>query len=257
MFKDHFSGHAADYSQARPGYPEALFEFICTQVEHRHLAWDCATGNGQAAIQLIHYFDQVVATDASETQIKNAFHRPGIQYRVATAEDSGLDASSVDLITVAQALHWFDHDLFFKECHRVLKPGGVFATWWYRLLKIQEHPTEARDLLRKFYEEITGPYWPHERKLVDDNYQSIAFPFTEIPAPDIKMDLAWTLQDLLNYLNTWSGVKKYEAAQGKNPVFTWFQPRMLDIFGRLDAPCPVTIPLSMKLGKLMGFAAGK
>ena len=135
-FKDHFSGHAADYRSFRPRYPRDLFAKLTALTNGKQLAWDCATGSGQAAVHLAHYFDRVVATDASAKQIANAETAPGITYSVAPAEASGLDAASVDLLTVAQAIHWFDLDAFAAEAERVLKGSGILAAWTYGLRQI-------------------------------------------------------------------------------------------------------------------------
>src|SRR5216110_2684818 len=124
-FKDHFSGQAVEYAKFRPHYPGELFEYL-TSISPRHeLAWDCATGNGQAAVGLARHFDSVIATDASAQQIASAELNDRISYRVAPAEASGIDSASVDLTLAAQALHWFDIDRFFREAKRVSRKNGV------------------------------------------------------------------------------------------------------------------------------------
>lgn len=249
MFKDHFSGHASDYRRHRPSYPKALFDFLASQANEKKCVWDCATGNGQAAVMLANDFEQVIATDASAEQIAQAEARDNIQYAVAPAENSGLDDHSVDLVTVAQALHWFDHDAFFKECHRVLKPGGLFATWWYRLVHLKKHSDAGKAILREFYKEIVGPHWPKERQHIDRDYQTIEFPFTPVDAPQFSIDLDWNLEQFLNYLKTWSGTKTYIQKFGEDPVERWFKPRILAVYSSLDAPCPVSFPTPLKVGR--------
>ena len=213
-FKDHFSTGSSDYSQYRPQYPVKLFEYLASLTAIPQRAWDCATGTGQCALHLADYYSEVIATDASSNQIANATKKPGIQYRVASAEDSGIESNSVDLITVAQALHWFDLAAFTKEVNRVLKPGGILAVWTYNLLKIEENIDKEID---RFYQEL-APYWPPERKMVEDGYKNVVFPFKEIIPPSFEMQAEWNLKQLLGYLGTWSAVKKYQSAQKINPV---------------------------------------
>jgi SAM-dependent methyltransferase len=214
-FKDHFSTGSPDYAAFRPTYPPALFTWLAGLCNRRERAWDCATGNGQAARELTHHFKQVIATDASAQQIAAAEACPGVEYRVAQAKASGLEAGSVDLITVAQAVHWFDLEHFYAEARRVLHPGGVIALWGYGRLVL---PDALDPALERFYSHIVGPYWPPERTLVDDGYRGLAFPFAEIPAPDFAIEVNWTLPRLMAYLSTWSAVARYIAAVGTNPL---------------------------------------
>ncbi|HYP69230.1 MAG TPA: class I SAM-dependent methyltransferase [Thiobacillaceae bacterium] len=214
-FKDHFSTGSPDYAAFRPNYPPALFAWLAGLCRRRELAWDCATGNGQAALELAHHFKQVIATDASAQQIEAAKHLPGVEYRVAAAEASGLKTISVDLIAVAQAVHWFDLERFYAEARRVLHPGGVIALWGYGPPILPEPMDQA---LAHFYAHTIGPYWPPERTLVDDRYRSLAFPFDEVPAPSFAIEVSWNLPRLIAYLATWSAVKRYIAAIGTNPL---------------------------------------
>jgi ubiquinone/menaquinone biosynthesis C-methylase UbiE len=219
MFKDHFSDHAKDYAEFRPQYPQKLYAYLAGLVKEHALVWDCGTGNGQAAVALTQHFDEVVASDASADQISHAMQHEKVDYRVMPAEKSNLKNGSVDLITVATALHWFQHEQFFKEVKRVLKPGGVVAAWFYLMhfLEEDDHP-EITKLVIKLYYEITGPYWPKERKLVDDKYETIQFPFNLIEAPVFHMEVDWNLTELCGYLNTWSASRKYFAKHGKQPT---------------------------------------
>ena len=175
QYKDHFSGIAENYQTYRPCYPATLFEHLVTLVDNRDIAWDCGTGSGQAAIRLAQHFNKVIATDASAEQIANAESHPKIEYINAPAEQSDLPAHCANLVTVAQALHWFDIPAFYSEVKRVVKPGGIIAVWTYGKMKL-EIP-ELRSILGHFYHDTVGPYWPPERKQVEDQYASIPFPF--------------------------------------------------------------------------------
>jgi SAM-dependent methyltransferase len=214
-FKDHFSSASDRYAAYRPDYPAALFAWLAGLCSEQDTAWDCATGSGQAARGLAPHFRQVVATDASAEQIGHAGYHPTIDYRVAPAEASGLPDRSIDLVTVAQAAHWFDLPRFYTEVARVLKPGGVIALWGYGRMVL---PEEMDTPFRRFYAEAVGPYWPPERALIDDAYRSLDFPFAGIDPPAFHIEVEWSLDRLLDYLSTWSAVKRYEAAQGCSPL---------------------------------------
>ncbi len=245
-FKDHFSSHSADYRRARPTYPEELYTALAKLTPSHELAWDCATGNGQAAVELAKYFKKVIATDASEEQIRHAQSCPNVEYRVAPAENSGLDNQSADLVTVAQALHWFDFDKFYREAKRVLKPKGIIAAWCYLLFETDD--PEITDLIKTFYWDIIGSYWPKERKYLENNYEDIPFPFKTIPPPDIAMHLHWNMQQMVDYLNTWSGVKRYESEKGENPVLAWFKPRLEKLWENPEKLMKIHYPLVFKVG---------
>ena len=214
-FKAHFSSASDRYAAYRPDYPAALFAWLAGQCAERDTAWDCATGSGQAARGLAPHFRQVVATDASTEQICHAGHHPAIDYRVAPAEASGLADRCIDLVTVAQAAHWFDLSAFYAEAARVLKAGGAIAVWGYGRMLL---PGEMDAPFQRFYAETVGPYWPAERALIDDAYRRLDFPFMEIEAPAFAIEVAWTLPRLLDYLSTWSAVKRYQAARGHDPL---------------------------------------
>ncbi|MBF0426494.1 MAG: class I SAM-dependent methyltransferase, partial [Magnetococcales bacterium] len=184
-FTDHFANVAAHYVDSRPTYPMELFTWLAEQCHEHTLAWDCGAGSGQASIELARHFERVIATDASAAQIAQAKPHPRIIYRVASAEESGLPTGSVDLITVAQALHWFDFERFFREVQRLLKPAGIFAAWSYGTLTISG--TEVNDRVQHFYHHVVGPYWPPERHHVEAGYQTIPFPLTPLPAPPLSL----------------------------------------------------------------------
>jgi SAM-dependent methyltransferase len=243
-FKDHFSGHAAQYAQFRPHYPASLFQYLAKVAPARDRAWDCATGSGQAAIGLAEYFHEVSATDASEQQISNAESRPNILYRVAPAEASGLADRSVDLVTVAQALHWFDCPAFFAEAIRVLRPGGIIAVWAYTLLKIAP---EIDALVDRFYYVTTEPYWPPERKIVEGHYRGIAFPFHELTPPSFQLEENWRLDQLIGYLRTWSATRRFIKERGFDPVSD-LERELLPRWGEREQARIVRWPLHLRIG---------
>lgn len=245
-FQDHFSGHASDYARYRPRYPAELFQFVSGLCAQRRRAWDCATGNGQAAIGLAPYVDEVIATDASAQQIASAAPCPGVSYRVAPAEASGLEPGSVDLITVAQALHWFDFEAFYREVRRVAAPRGLLAVWVYDLLRLG---ADLDPLIRHYHDEIVGPYWPAERRWVDDCYRSIPFPFEEMAVPAFEIRLSAPLAGLVGYLETWSAAKGYQRERGENPLGRIF-PELTARWGPAELAREWVWPVWLRVGRL-------
>jgi SAM-dependent methyltransferase len=245
-FKDHFSRLAAQYSAFRPSYPAAVFDYLAQLCRQRQTAWDCACGNGQATLSLAERFDTVIGTDASQQQVAAAPAHPNVVYRVAAAEGSGLPSASVDLVTVAQALHWFDLDAFYGEVHRVLKESGVLAVWTYGVLHVEGEGVDS--LLQEFYRDIVGPFWPPERQLVDEGYRGLAFPFAEISAPGFSMEECWDRQHLVGYLRTWSATARYVEARGVDPVAA-LDERLGAIWVDEHAARKVTWPLAMRIGR--------
>ncbi|MDB5202211.1 MAG: SAM-dependent methyltransferase [Ferruginibacter sp.] len=213
--KDNFSAQAAEYAKFRPVYPQALYDFILTYTKGRNQAWDVGAGNGQTATQLAAHFDHVTATDISQNQLAQAGAQHNISYLVEPAEQSSLPGASVDLVTISQALHWFNFDEFYKEVKRVAAPGAVIAAWTYNLLSINP---EIDALIHSFHFETLDKYWDEERKFVDDGYANIPFPFTVIPAPDFTIHACWHFEELQGYLGTWSAVQKYRRETGDDPV---------------------------------------
>jgi SAM-dependent methyltransferase len=244
-FKDHFSSASSRYAAYRPGYPAALFAWLSAQCAKHDTAWDCATGSGQAALGLAPHFRTVIATDASAEQIRHADPHPRIDYRVASAESSGLADRSVDLATVAQAAHWFDLPRFYAEVARVLKPGGVIALWGYGRMVL---PGEMDVPFQRFYAETVGPYWPPERALIDDGYRSLDLPFTTIETPAFHIEVEWTLPRLVDYLSTWSAVRRYQTAQGQNPMPA-LMAELDPLWGDAGSAKPLQWPLFLRVGR--------
>jgi SAM-dependent methyltransferase len=214
-FKDLFSGHSDLYVRARPHYPEALFDWIAAEAPAHTCAWDAGCGNGQASVALAARFERVIATDPSERQLGNAVAKPHLDYRNEAAEHTTIPDRSVDAITVAQALHWFDLDAFVAEVRRVAGPGALFAAWCYAHCSVT--PT-VDAVIAHLYEDILGTYWSPERKLVDEGYASLALPFASVEAPAFEMRVEWNLSQLLAYLTSWSAAQKYLKATGDDAV---------------------------------------
>jgi SAM-dependent methyltransferase len=215
-FKDHFSDRAALYATYRPLYPDSLFATVAGLPLRHRIALDSGTGNGQAAGGLARYFERVIATDPSEEQIRRAAPHPRIEYKVAPAESSGVSDASVDLVTAAQSLHWFDAPAFFLEAKRVLAPGGAIAVWGYGDPVLDS--TGLDRILHDFNHGMLEPYWFRERKLLLEGYRSIAFPFEELELPAQQLEMRWTLHQLAGYLRTWSATARYATAHGVDPV---------------------------------------
>ncbi len=214
-FRDHFSQQAVAYATYRPGYPDELFEYLASVSPRHGRAWDSATGNGQAAVGLERQFAVVIATDASRNQIANAKAARNVRYLVAASERSPLASASVDLVTVAAALHWLDLDAFYREVSRVSRPGAVLAAWTY------DPPTidpAVDDVVRRFSTVTLAPHWPPERQFVDRRYETIPFPFDRLDAPRFASRARWHLEQLLSYVGTWSAVLRGSAATGTDLV---------------------------------------
>ncbi len=214
--KDNFSAGSANYATFRPGSPKVLYDFLLQQVGRFDTAWDVGTGNGQVAGILAEHFTTVYATDVSAKQLESAAQKENIIYREERAEHSSLPDASVDLITVAQAFHWFDFEAFYKEAKRVSKPGALLSIWTYNLLSIDKGIID--DIINDFYFNTVGPYWDAERKYVDVGYKNIGIPFEEIATPVFSMPLRWDLEQFLGYIDTWSSVRHYKNQKNTDPV---------------------------------------
>ena len=245
-FHDHFSAVANRYADFRPRYPAAIFDFLASIVPQNARVWDCACGNGQATVDLAKRFEQVIGTDGSKEQIASATPHPNIEYRVATAEDSGLQNRSAGLVTVAQAIHWFDFERFYAEVNRVLAHDGVIAIWAYGIDEVEGEAVNA--LASDYYANVVGPYWPPERALVEEGYRTIPFPFDEINVPPVQMEMEWNLDELLGYFSTWSATNRFIKANGCNPLER-LSVELSRVWGERDRTRLVTWPLSMRVGR--------
>lgn len=242
-FKDYFSSVAGSYRDYRPRYPAGLFDFVAKIAPSTGLAWDCATGNGQAATMLATRFNSVIGTDASAEQVAAADPKHNIEYRVEPAEATSIAAGSVDVTTVAQALHWFDLPRFVDEVRRVSAPGAILAAWSYAILQ----STPAVDaVIDKLYNEILGNYWTPERKLVEAGYAGIDLPFESLDVPAFAMRADWTYARLVGYLSTWSAGKRYEQQHGSTAL-ALVEDELRSAWGAADKPIAIAWPLTVKL----------
>ncbi len=245
MFKDHFSTAARGYARFRPEYPDGLFRWLIEVSPARDCAWDAATGTGQAALGLAPYFVEVIATDASLAQIRHARAHPAVRYEVAPSEYVPIENASVDLVTVAQALHWFDFDAFYSEVRRVSRPGAVLAAISYGLARIEP---DIDAIVDDLYRGPLDTYWPPERAYVDQHYRTIPFPFEEIDPPPFLMRSSWTLDHLLGYLGTWSAVNRAREQSGEDPL-TAIAPALRGAWGEPLELRDVTWPLNLRVGR--------
>jgi SAM-dependent methyltransferase len=242
-----FSTEAAEYAHLRPTYPEDLFTFLATLVPSRDVAWDCATGNGQAATHLARYFERVTATDESGEMIAQAPPDTRITYRVAEAEDSGLEDRSVDLVTVASAIHWFDLERFYAEVNRIVKPGGTIAVWTYYT------PVFGGDIdtiIYRLAHDILGAYWYERVHYVVDEFHDLPFPFEPIEAPSFQADMVWDIHDLLAYFETWSSSLKYREANNTSPT-DLIEDDLARAWGDSEQKRDLHFPLYMRLGRVL------
>lgn len=245
-FKDHFSTHAAAYAAHRPRYPASLAAWLATVAPSTRRALDVGAGTGQLAVLLAAHFDEVVAEDASAQQIASAEAHPRIDYRVAPSDRSGLEDASVDLVTVAQAVHWFPLDRFYAEAKRVLRPHGAIALVSYGNGTCEIPAVTAR--VEEFYRDVVGPYWPPERAMVEDGYRHLPFPFAErTDVPAFVIETTWTLDALVGYLDTWSAVRGAEKALGASPVPA-LAARLAEAWPASRGALGFTFPLAVRVG---------
>lgn len=243
--KDNFSKQSLEYSKYRPSYPEELIEYLLSIVRNKDCAWDCGTGSGQLANLLADHFKEVFATDISENQIKNAVKRNNIIYKIEKAEETSFPDSKFDLITVAQAIHWFDFDKFYDEVRRTLKHNGFIAVIGYHLPRINYIIDKIVDT---FYTNIVGKYWDEERKYIDEYYKNIPFPFKEIETPQFTTSYKWSLDQLIGFLSTWSATQHYKENEGSNPIDIIRED--LECNWNKDDKRNLVFPIIMRVGKV-------
>ncbi|HUN94268.1 MAG TPA: class I SAM-dependent methyltransferase [Burkholderiaceae bacterium] len=244
---DHFRPVAREYALYRPSYPDALFAWLAGLSARTHLAWDCGAGSGQASAGLAGHFERVVATDISAAQLAQAPRLSAVEYRVAAAEASGLESDAVDLVTVAQALHWFDLPRFYAEVRRVLRPDGALAAWSYGVLRLDDPACDAT--LQTYYHDVVGPYWPAERRHVETGYRDLPFPFDRLAAPPFAMSVEWTLDDLVGYARTWSATARYRDQCGTDPVPA-LAASLAGAWGAPQSRRRIEWPLTLLVGRL-------
>jgi SAM-dependent methyltransferase len=247
---DHFSSTSKEYSFSRPIYPDILYKFLSEITPNKDIAWDCATGNGQAAIGLCKYFKNVIASDASKGQLEYQFSRNNIMYEMYPAEKADIRDNSVDLITVAQAAHWFDLDSFYKEVTRISKSNGVLAIWSYGMHKIDNDIDKISEKLN-VGGDILGRYWPRETNYVKEDYKTIPFPFKEFPSQKFEMTVNWNLDDLVCYMQTWSAVKRFSMEKKFNPL-SLIMEELERLWGKRDKRKVVKWDINLRVGKING-----
>lgn len=244
-FKDHFSSQADAYARHRPGYPAALFDWLAGAAPRRRLAWDVATGNGQAAQGLAERFRRVVATDASVQQLLAADRHPGVHFRLERAETSSLPAAAVDLVTVGQALHWFDLGRFNDEVVRVAAPDALLAVWSYRLMRVA--PT-IDGVLERWMFEILAPCWPPERLHVETRYRDLDLPIEPLDTPDLRMRRTWSARQALDYIGTWSATRRFRQRHGDGAL-AGVEAELIAAWG--PGRRPVEWPLDLRAGRVV------
>lgn len=247
MAKDLFSRQSDLYAKYRPTYPQELYEYILSFVKEKNIAWDSATGNGQAAVVLADYFKKVIATDISAAQIEKAKRKENIEYSVCAAESTPFADNTFDLVTVAQAYHWIKWDEFKKEVTRVCKPNAVIAVWTYYSRTTDDERIDKA--VNDFYENVTRPYWDYERKHVDEKYSTVEFDYELLPVKEFETILYWKREDLIGYVSSWSAVQKYIKTNGHSPL-----PLLEEEINKLwpqDQTKKVVFPIYLKLGRIM------
>jgi ubiquinone/menaquinone biosynthesis C-methylase UbiE len=244
---DKFSEQSKRYQAFRPRYPKELYDYILSFVNETRTCWDCGTGNGQVAAELSRYFDLIEATDISSAQIGQAENSPNVNYSVQRAEQTDFKDDSFDLITVAQAAHWFDQKAFFQEVTRVAKHNSIIAIWGYGLPQIDR---AVDSLLHAFYSDIIGPYWNKERQHIEEKYAGICFEYDALNSDsDFSIISQWNRSDFLGYLSSWSSVVNYkEENDGSDPVF-WMADR-LEATWKSGEIKEVQFPIFLKLSRI-------
>jgi SAM-dependent methyltransferase len=245
-FKDHFSGHARDYARFRPSYPNALIDWLAENATVEALAWDAGCGSGQLSVLLARRFQRVIATDASAEQLARATRHRRVEYRNSRAEESGIAAESVDLAVAAQAVHWFDLPAYYREVRRTGRPDSMVALVGYGEIAVGGSVDEV---ISRFYNGVLAPYWPPERRLVEEGYRSLPFPFEEVETPSLEMEAEWGVDELLGYIGTWSAVAALVKSAGPNALRS-FGDALAESWGAGPAVRRVRWPLSLRAGRL-------
>ncbi|MEO1401986.1 MAG: class I SAM-dependent methyltransferase [Cyanobacteria bacterium J06635_1] len=248
-FKDYFSKQAADYARYRPRYPDALFEYLVGLVANPRAAWDCGTGNGQVALSLTPYFDQIYATDASAQQIANAFDHPKVSYAVAPAERTDLEAGSIDLVTVGLAIHWFDIPRFYQEVRRVTRSGAILAVWCSGDFLATPETEEICQWVQAYRQQIQ-PWVAPEVNLIDAKYATLPFPFDEIQPPAFQMSAQWQRADLVGCLNTWSATQRMIQSKGAQ-TFETLAADIADVWPNAEQALTFQWPIYLRVGKIL------
>jgi SAM-dependent methyltransferase len=243
---DHFSGVSSGYAEFRPRYPRTLYEFIASVAPNHDRVWDCGAGSGQASLDLAESFGHVVASDLSGAQVAHGPTHQRISWVVGAAEAAPIAKKSVDAVTVAQALHWFDHARFYGEVRRVSVPGAAVVAWTYMPSKMEGEAGAIHD--RLMFETLRG-YWPAERRHVDTGYRSIPFPFERIDAPVLRLDESWPLAQVTGYMRTWSATARYRKQHGVDPVVD-VERDLRGIWGDPEERRAITWPLVVLAGRV-------
>jgi len=245
-FEDHFSEQAREYARYRPQYPSELFVYLASISPSRQLAWDCGTGNGQAAQELAKHFNRVIATDASAEQIARAVPHERIDYRVGRAEEVSIEAGSVDLVSVAMAVHWFDLEPFYQVVQRVCRLDGILAVWMYHLPVIDP---SIDQILEHYYADVLAGFWPERFHFLAERYRTLPFPFEELNPPEFEMQADWELGHLIGFLDSWSATRRYQAERGQNPInIIW--PEISGLWGEPGQPRTIRWPLYLRVGRV-------
>lgn len=247
-FSHCFTKQAATYSKFRPTYPDTLFDFLAKESPGRELAWDVGTGNGQAARALAKRYSKVIATDVAEAQIREAIPEKNITFAVAPAEKSPLQDRSADVVTVGQAIHWFDLVAFYSEVRRVLRPGGLISAWSYDFFALEEK--RLHRIFDEYARIFLAPYWSPRLKLVEQGYRNLPFPFTEVPAPELTLSFDWNYAQVRGYLDSWSASQSYKDKNGGQDPFETIRAEVETLWGEPARTFHFVWPLAFKVGRV-------
>ncbi len=245
-FEDYFSEQAREYGRYRPQYPGGLFDYLASISPGHHLAWDCGTGNGQAAQELARHFNRVIATDASSDQIAQAVPHERVDYRVERAEEVSIETGSVDLVSVATAVHWFDLESFYQVVRRVSRQDGILAVWMYHLPVINP---SIDPILEHYYADVLAGFWPERFHFLADRYRTLPFPFEEFKPPKFEIRANWELGRLVGFLDSWSATRRYQAERGQHPLSIIWQ-ELSKTWGDPGRRRTIRWPLYLRVGRV-------